>query len=134
MLTYKQKQDFLRVIQQNATMMPTGPQGTPGTPGAKGDKGDQGIPGQNGTNGTNGTNGAPGQDGQQGAQGNPGIAGLNGSNGRDGAQPNDLLALINYAFARIVFLEQAMGITYSPEFIPDEQVSLLTEAQHGHPN
>jgi hypothetical protein len=70
--------------------------------------------------------GPQGIQGIQGIQGMTGAAGTNGVNGLDGAQPDDLLALINYAFSRIVFLEQALGINYNPEYVP-EQVSLLSE-------
>lgn len=98
---------------------PSGLGGGTGPTGSTGAQGLQGAPGQDGSDGDD--SGVPGPQGPQGLQGLQGLS---------LAQPDDLLALLNYAFNRIRSLEQALGIDYGPNdiFVPD-QVNLLDEQQ-----
>jgi hypothetical protein len=98
-------------------------------------EGDQGIPGTMGATGQQGPQGPLSQDGYDGEDGQTivgpqGLQGLQGVQGLSGAQADDLIELLKYAFARIKFLEQAVGVTWNSNeiYVPD-QVSLLDERE-----
>jgi hypothetical protein len=108
-----------------------GPPGPPGDDGLDGDMGPPGPPGWPGPAGLPGIMGPPSPDGDEGPEGAPGPPGPQGAIGLtgvglDGAQPDDLLALLRYAFERINFLEAALKVSYkSHDILVPEQIRFL---------
>lgn len=116
--------------------------GAPGSPGATGPQGLQGIQGNAGATGPQGIQGVQGNvgatgpagnDGATGPQGLQGLQGIQGATGLPGGQSTEILDLLNYAFDRIKFLEQAAGITYSStEIATPDSMALLNRDDGGY--